>query len=912
MEEEVALYLFSRLLLVASLALALDNSVTLTERTASTQTDRPFTISRVFAQGDIANYPHPYIAGTAATTWQTDVKTRWPDSSVQHALISFKTTLTASSSVVVDFRSNANPCSSGNQAACDAAALNEAGILAFNSSNWGAVIESAVTGTTLRSASARTCVDDANFTYWLRGPVVTQVICEDATTARVYDFGRTCTASCTGNYASATWADDSTNRSIHPVFVLTMYAGWTGVKVDYIFQNVWSTVLQDQRYDLTLKSGPAAATTEFGPFTLVQYARTSLRKTFWDGSEPGAVKINLNLPYIVYSKVLPSFDTSHVVSASDITAEDGDFDSTSNADTPLMCTVAGLVCSSYYKTFGNTGGHGERGPIPRWFMRYLYTFDDALYANMLQQGDLSGSIPIHYRESRNSGNFYDSTPALGKVISLTARPTFRSSNLSSSSQNAADKITPLATLSGSNNWSVDLAHQSSFVLVPYLATGDWFYLQELYFWAANNVSWTHPTSVTSLGRGEEWGTINDQTRGNGWALRNVAHASFFAPDSSPEKSYFLEKTNNHIAVEEGKFGLTSGRFYTPCSTSPFSAGSETSIWCWANRLLYRGRPNALRHISTGNTGGGCNTGVTDGLDTSTVYGGESPWMQHYNVIVWKWLADMGFLADKLHEAGIGHFIQKTLHPSSNPFILDNYHVPACKITTAVTLTAGVTTTALTFNISSVPSWLTANIAVDVNSSAGGEIVFICAVDGGANTMTACSNGRAFSGTTADAHTTGGTVVQHQFFTSWAEILSGTTGGSTKTSFNTDDDHENGYAHSAFAAMAGAANIITSDGYRGNRAIAWMFGNMKFQQIQGNPKWAIHPRKEISNIRKSGNSLLFTAPDGAACSWANNPTSTLDSGDTAIASGNRSRTIDVTGLSGTIRITCGVARTNFTL
>jgi hypothetical protein len=144
-------------------------------------------------------------------------------------------------------------------------------------------------------------------------------------------------------------------------------------------------------------------------------------------------------------------------------------------------------------------------------------------------------------------------------------------------------------------------------------------------------------------------------------------------------------------------------------------------------------------------------------------------------------------------------------------------------------------------------------------------------------------------------------------------VAGITGGSTRSSFSTDADNEHGYANILFATIAGgAANITTSDGRSGNQAIAWMFGNLKYQQQQGNPKWVIIPRKEITNIRRAVNTLLFTAPDGAACSWADDPTSTLDSSDTAIASGNRTRTIDVTGLSGVIRITCGVARTNFSL
>ena len=78
------------------------NGVTVTEASGSSQTDRPMTLSRVFAQGDIPNFAKARVGGLAVPT-QCDVKTRWPDGSVQHAIISFQVTLPASGLVEVDF-----------------------------------------------------------------------------------------------------------------------------------------------------------------------------------------------------------------------------------------------------------------------------------------------------------------------------------------------------------------------------------------------------------------------------------------------------------------------------------------------------------------------------------------------------------------------------------------------------------------------------------------------------------------------------------------------------------------------------------------------------------------------------------------------------------------------------------------
>jgi len=58
------------------------NGITVTEASGSSQTDRPLTLSRVFAQGDIPNFAKARVGGVAVPT-QCDVKTRWPDGSVQ-------------------------------------------------------------------------------------------------------------------------------------------------------------------------------------------------------------------------------------------------------------------------------------------------------------------------------------------------------------------------------------------------------------------------------------------------------------------------------------------------------------------------------------------------------------------------------------------------------------------------------------------------------------------------------------------------------------------------------------------------------------------------------------------------------------------------------------------------------------
>ena len=64
-------------------AAAVPNSVTIKDTSNSAQNNRPFTLSRVFAQGEIAHFAQAVIGGTAVAT-QCDIKTRWPDGSVDN------------------------------------------------------------------------------------------------------------------------------------------------------------------------------------------------------------------------------------------------------------------------------------------------------------------------------------------------------------------------------------------------------------------------------------------------------------------------------------------------------------------------------------------------------------------------------------------------------------------------------------------------------------------------------------------------------------------------------------------------------------------------------------------------------------------------------------------------------------
>ncbi len=610
---------------------------------------RPFTISRLFRQGEILNFAQPRLDGIPIAVWQCDVMNRWPDGSLKHALISF-----SSIPGTVDFVEHSAGSSAGPP-------LNSAQMLDFDAgggtASWGAEIE--ITAASTLSANVRTMLAAGAFTYWLRGPAATQVIVEDRSPALAFDLG---------------W---DANRSLHPIFVLTFYTGWKGVKVEYILENCWSTKLQDQTYSLALKNGPSIATTLYSRPSFNHYAAARWRKIFWNGSTPPAVRVDYNLPYMISTMALPNWDTARVVSAHGITEEVQTFNQGDHGDD------FGEV-SEFQPYLPTTGGRAEIGYTPRWNVRYLYTFDPRLFQVFSYNADVSGYVPVHVRESRNTATPFcgltcsgsnSMVPAFGRVISIDARPTLWAGNWNYTWTSPADLISPTGPVT-TGPWTYDAAHQADFAYLPYLILGDWYLLEELYFWNGYNLAASNPAANANYTRHNDWGFFNAQglqQRGVAWALRTLAHAAFIAPDNTSEQAYFSGKLHNNIAIFEGVFHITQGSYPPVDATcAGYSADTTTDKWCWGFESANNGRANPLFTPSYDASGGG-----DPSIDPSTVSVTSSGWQDNFMRLTLGRIKEFGF-ADviPIQTALSKNLIHILTDPAANPWLSDDYRYPA--------------------------------------------------------------------------------------------------------------------------------------------------------------------------------------------------------------------------------------------
>ena len=140
------------LILLAWPLLALDNSVTFKDAATTTHTSRPMLVHRWFARGEIANYARPRVGGSALTVWQCDVKARWDDGTVRLAYVAWRQDIASGGSVTADFVNDTNRSSAGDDAATNAAAMDETAMLA---ASWNGIVEGTLNSVT-HTASART------------------------------------------------------------------------------------------------------------------------------------------------------------------------------------------------------------------------------------------------------------------------------------------------------------------------------------------------------------------------------------------------------------------------------------------------------------------------------------------------------------------------------------------------------------------------------------------------------------------------------------------------------------------------------------------------------------------------------------------------------------------------------------
>ncbi len=283
-------------------------------------------------------------------------------------------------------------------------------------------------------------------------------------------------------------------------------------------------------YDVNVEVG---GRTVYSQAALTHYHHARWHQfAWWDAAREPAVHIKHNTAYLIASKAISNYDQSVVPTETNLV----DYAKQTTAAITGPMKIGPLV--SYMPS---TGGRVDIGSLPSWSVTYLLTQDKRAKDLMMAAADGSATWSIHYRDE-NTGYPVRVDNEVNKNI------TFH--------MNLAHKG-PLPVPRCANNdgalcqtpYEADTAHQPSTVYLPYLVTGDYYYLEELQFWAAWNPLGTDP-GYSGNGQGlVRW----QQLRGQAWSMRTMGHVAYITPDNHYMKSYFNKMLDNNLSYYQTTF-----------------------------------------------------------------------------------------------------------------------------------------------------------------------------------------------------------------------------------------------------------------------------------------------------------------------------------------------------------------------
>ncbi len=442
------------------------------------------TFGQVFSKGDVPEgYEIVIKVNEQVLPTQVDLKARHDDGSVRHAIITTKLpVIPANDELTADIVTR--PADTLPRANDPTVVLQ--GLL---DSGFDARIRILMDGAE-RVSSARQALLSGEASVWLSGEMTTEFI------------------------VKAPFLDE--NGSSHPHltgrFAIRVYPGTPLVRVDAIVENNWTYVPGPRNftYDAQILIGNEV---HFEVQNLTHYHHARWHKVVWKGDEQ-AVYPRHDTRYLQRTRAIPHYDPNVKASESAL----------NEAIKRRYEPMSNVWINDYMPEAGADRGIG---PLPWWQVLHVVSdADPRAYLAVLDGGDAGGSYSAHLRDKNTD-----------LPVSLDDYPRVTGDRY----QYPKDQIIALCEDDCETPLTKDTAHQPSIAFYPYLITGDYYYLEELIFWANGNLI------SSSLGRREyEKGLFwTQQVRGQAWTLRTLVQAAYILPDDHPFKGYFLEKLENN-------------------------------------------------------------------------------------------------------------------------------------------------------------------------------------------------------------------------------------------------------------------------------------------------------------------------------------------------------------------------------
>ncbi|MDQ2822969.1 MAG: hypothetical protein M3Y65_21750 [Pseudomonadota bacterium] len=491
---------------------------------AGAQTSIPVTFGQVFAVGDMKK--SDVLVGKldgAAVPLQVDVKATHADGSVRHAIIS---------AIVPKLAAGATGTMTlATGGTVPVATSTPADLLA---TGFTASASATIAGVKY-SASADQLLKGATST-WLAGAV-----------ANEWQVS-----------APLTTAAGVAHPHLQARFAVRYYSVVKKARVDVTIENDWAYQPGPQNfiYDAEILVGGKSVYSKAG-LNHLHHARW--RKLFWWGDAP-VVNVQSNVPYLISTRAVPNYDSAVVIADAYLGTMQGTF---AGARTEPMGSG---MATPYMPT---TGGRDDLGIMPSWYAAWIISGDQRARDVSLGTADLAGSWPSHYRDQLTD-----------RPVSIVDHPAMTLLGRNTDTYSPYDGVYQAFPGCAGNCDSVnypDTAHQAGFAYVPYLLTGDYYYLEELQFWAMYNALIDNP----NYRKWEKGLFQNDQVRGQAWSMRTLAEAAYITPDADKLKAQFAGFLDNNLTWYNDTY-VTGGANKLGAITNgyAFSYLGDTAIALW--------------------------------------------------------------------------------------------------------------------------------------------------------------------------------------------------------------------------------------------------------------------------------------------------------------------------------------------
>jgi hypothetical protein len=453
------------------------------------QANVPLTFGQVFAPGDL-----PRGAGLAAKLadgsllpLQLDVKASHPDGSVRHAVISL---------VLPRLRA-------GKDIGLALVKAEKKAQDAGKPVSAPDTVVSIVVDGERYTASSAALLKEQKPQVWLQGPVVTEL--QVAAPLRN--------------------AKGVEHPHLAARFALRWYPQARQARIDVTIENDWAYEPDPQNftYDVSIDTGGRKVVEKRG---LEHYHHARWRTLAWTGEAP-ALHLRHDSAYLIATRALPNYDTS-------ITMRDSALATLASAWNGPKTEPMGVGLAA--PAMPNTGGRPDIGLLPGWGAAYLLSMDVRAKQATLGTADLAGSWSIHYRDKRT-----------GLPVSLLDYPYMtllgRAGDTRNPKTGKSESFPACRKDMCKSPYQPDIPHQPAFAYLPYLVSGDHYYLEELQFWAMFDVFASNPGY-----RKDVQGLLSpEQVRGQAWGLRTLGEAAYITPDSHPLKRAFNAIVDSNLA-----------------------------------------------------------------------------------------------------------------------------------------------------------------------------------------------------------------------------------------------------------------------------------------------------------------------------------------------------------------------------